>query len=82
MEQLSQIGILMTGVVAVFLTQSRYASRRRYACLFGIAGQPFWFYAAIAAEQWGIFLVCCLYAWAWLKGFWWHWVDKEKASEA
>lgn len=71
---IDQIGIALTGAVAVALTQSKHESRRRYACLFGLAGQPFWFYSAFTAEQWGIFALCLLYAGAWAKGFWQHWI--------
>jgi hypothetical protein len=71
---IDQIGIALTGVTAVFLTQSKAEPLRRYACLFGMAGQPFWFYAAITAEQWGIVVLNCLYTLAWGKGIWTHWL--------
>lgn len=74
---IDQIGIALTGVTAIFLTQSKLESRRRYACLFGMAGQPFWFYAAISAEQWGVTFVCVLYAFAWAKGVWMHWLKPK-----
>ena len=73
---IDQIAIAFTGVTAIFLTQSKHAERRRYACLFGIFGQPFWFYSAWQAGQWGIFALCCLYTWAWLKGVHLHWIKK------
>jgi len=68
-----QIGIAISGVVAVWLTQDQRASWRRWACIFGMLGQPFWFYAAWKAEQWGIFLLCTLYTYAWARGLWAHW---------
>jgi len=37
-------------------------------------GQPFWFYAAWKAEQWGIFALCMLYTYAWARGLWVHWL--------
>lgn len=75
---IDQIAIAFTGVIATFLTQSKYESRRRFACLFGLASQPFWIYAAVTAEQWGIFALCFLYTWAWLKGVRMHWLSKPK----
>lgn len=69
-----QIGIMLTGVIAVWLTQSTNEERRRYACLFGLVGQPFWFYAAFSAAQWGVFVVCVLYTLAWLRGLHTHWL--------
>ena len=71
-----QVMILCTGVPAVFLTQSRKEQWRRYACLLGMAGQPFWIYAAVSAEQWGILVINCLYTFAWAKGIWVHWLRR------
>lgn len=73
---IDQIGIALTGVTAIFLSQCKSEELRRYACLFGLAGQPFWFSAAISAEQWGILALNCLYAVAWAKGVWVHWLCK------
>lgn len=44
----------------------------------GIAGQPFWFVAAISAHQWGIVLLNCLYTAAWSKGVWQHWLAPKR----
>lgn len=71
---IAQLGIALTGVTAIFLTQSKSTRVQRYACLFGIAGQPFWIWSAIAAEQWGILAMCALYTFAWGKGVWLHWL--------
>ena len=72
---IDQIAIALTGVVAIFLTQSSNPEHRRYACLFGMASQPFWFYAAYTAGQWGILILNCFYALAWGKGVWLHWIQ-------
>lgn len=71
---MEQIGIAMTGVVAIFLSQSKHARLRKWACIFGLVGQPFWFYASYKAAQWGIFGLSFLYAAAWLRGFVNNWV--------
>jgi hypothetical protein len=71
---LDQIGIAFSGVIAVWLTQDKRQSWRRWACIFGMLGQPFWFYAAWKAEQWGIFALCMLYTYAWARGVWVHWL--------
>lgn len=77
---IDQIGIGLTGVTAIALSQSKHEHIRRYACLFGIAGQPFWFVATITAEQWGIVFLNFLYALAWGKGVWQYWI-KPAARE-
>jgi len=72
---LDQIGITLSGVIAVWLTQDKRATWRRWACIFGMLAQPFWFYAAWSAEQWGIFAMCTLYAYAWARGLWTDWLS-------
>ena len=66
---LDQVGILVTGVIAVWLTQDKRESWRRWAPIFGLLAQPFWFYAAWKAEQWGIFAITTLYTYAWFVTF-------------
>ena len=72
---LDQIAITLTGVIAVWLTQDKRLTWRRCACIFGLLAQPFWFYAAWKAEQWGIFAICALYTYAWARGVWTHWLS-------
>ena len=72
---LDQIGITLSGVIAIWLTQDKRATWRRWACIFGMLAQPFWFYAAWKAEQWGIFAMCTLYTYAWARGLWVHWLS-------
>jgi hypothetical protein len=74
---IDQLGIALTGVIAIFLTQSKREELRRYACIFGLAGQPFWFWAAWQADQWGILTINVLYAAAWSKGVWMHWLKPK-----
>jgi hypothetical protein len=74
-EVLAQVGIACTGVVAIYLTQSKREDLRRCACLFGMAGQPFWIYSAIAAHQWGVLALTSLYALAWAQGVWAFWIQ-------
>lgn len=71
---LDQIAIAFTGVTAIFLSQSKSERLRKYACLFGLASQPFWFYATFTAQQWGIFALCFLYTFSWARGVWNFWI--------
>ena len=43
-------------------------ARRKWAPVFGLIGQPFWFYAAWTSQQWGIFALCFLYSLSWARG--------------
>jgi hypothetical protein len=73
---LEQLGIICTGMIAVWLTQDSRESWRRWACIFGMAGQPFWFYAAWKASQWGIFAATFVYTWSWWRGVRLHWLGR------
>ena len=71
---IEQLGIALFGVAAVFLSQDARESWRRWACIAGLLGQPFWFYATWKAGQWGILALCFVYAFSWARGlrtYWW-----------
>lgn len=80
---IDQIFIALFGVTAVFLSQSATESQRRWASVLGLLGQPFWFYATYAAEQWGIFCLAFLYTYSWGRGFYNNWIIpwQEKAGQ-
>lgn len=79
---IEQVAIVFTGVTSIFLTQSRSAAARRYSCLFGMAGQPFWVWSAWQASQWGILALTALYTAAWAKGIWVHWLRRAANDPA
>lgn len=72
---IEQIVIAVCGIASVWLSQDRRRSNaQRWACIFGIVAQPFWFYACWKAQQWGIVLLTFVYTAGWLRGvynFWW-----------
>jgi hypothetical protein len=74
---IDQFMIGICGATACWLSQDIQRHRQRYACLFGLLAQPFWYYAAYTAQQWGIFLVCIPYTAAWLRGFYNHWIRES-----
>lgn len=76
---IDQVGIAVFGCTAVWLSQSLHPPTQRYACIFGLLAQPFWYWAAFSTEQWGIVLVCIPYTAAWLRGFYNHWILKGQA---
>lgn len=73
----AQLFIGLFGVAAVFLSQDPRDSRRRFACLLGLAAQPFWFYTTWHAHQWGIFMLSFFYTFSWARGFVAHWVRRR-----
>lgn len=75
---MEQIAIAILGVWAIFLSQDHRHSRRKWACVFGLLGQPFWFIATVKAEQWGIVVLCGFYTLAWARGVKTNWLDARR----
>ena len=71
---MEQLFIALLGATAIWLTQQSRESWKRYACFFGIASQPFWFYATYTAEQWGIFGLSFFYTYSWGIGIKNNWM--------
>lgn len=78
---MAQIVIALTGATAVWLSQDQRETWRRWACIFGLIGQPFWFYSAWAAQQWGIFALCFLYTFSWARGFRNNWMRSNAGGK-
>ncbi|WOD12757.1 hypothetical protein RPW65_07920 [Pseudomonas sp. NyZ704] len=75
---ITQFGLTVFSLLAIWLTQEKRIERRRWASIFGLASQPFWFYAAISTQQWGVFILSLLYTAVWAKGFYTHWISKPE----
>lgn len=66
--------IVLSGVLAVALTQSMLAERRRWAPIVGLIGQPFWLYITCSWATWGMFVCSLLYTVIWCYGVCKHWL--------
>lgn len=71
---LLDIYIAMTGIVAINFSQSSSSWKRKWACIFGLMGQPAWYYTAFMNEQYGILLLTFFYTYSWVKGVKLYWV--------
>jgi hypothetical protein len=69
-----QIIIGVGGLASLWLSQDARPRVARWACLFGLAAQPAWFYTAYHAEQWGIFALTFAYIAGWSRGVWNFWI--------
>lgn len=65
--------IVLSGALAVLLTQSSRLSVRRWAPWVGLFGQPFWLAATFSWATWGMFVCSLLYTAIWAYGAWKHW---------
>lgn len=73
---------LLCGALAAGLSQARTEALRRWACVAGLAGQPWWFYAAWAQGQPALLACALLYLAAWLRGGWVHWWRPRRRAAA
>tara|TARA_B100001105_G_C22307688_1_gene406658 strand:- start:548 stop:778 length:231 start_codon:yes stop_codon:yes gene_type:complete len=73
---IEQIAIAFFGLSAIWLSQSAREASRKWAPILGLSSQPFWFYATLTAEQWGIFVLSLFYTLAWMRGVKNHWMSK------
>ena len=71
--------IVISGALAVALTQSTLAERRRWAPIVGLIGQPFWLYMTFSWATWGMFLCSVLYTLIWLYGVWTNWPRRRSS---
>lgn len=69
-----QVCIVVLSLLATWL--SLHPTRQRYACVFGVAVQPFWLVVTYQNRQWGMFALCFVYGAIWLKSAWQHWVQQ------
>lgn len=73
---IANIVIAVIGVIAVMHSQSEQEKYRKWASVFGLIGQPAWFYVGWSTANWGIFFISFLYTYAWGKGFYNNWIKK------
>ena len=66
MIDLTQLAIpVLSGSSVMSMSNKKY----KLGFMFGIIGQPFWFYATYTSEQWGMFAISFLFAYAQIKGY-------------
>lgn len=70
---ISQVIIFVFGVSAIFMSQSINPNTQKWACIFGLTAQPFWYYVSFVGEQWGIFAMSFFYTFAWGRGLLTYW---------
>jgi len=75
---IEQVFIATTELIAVGLLQAKTRQYRKWASIFGLLGQPFWFYTSFQSQQWGIFVVCFFFLGLWIKSFKDNWLAKDE----
>lgn len=67
---LSQFLIALLGFTAISFATSKNDKLRRQACLYGLAGQPFWIYSTLHTQSIGMFLITLGYTVVWGRAVW------------
>lgn len=71
----SQLMIFIFGASGIWFV-SRKEEWKKWGYIFGLCGQPFWFYSAWNSEQWGIILLTLFYTYSWIQGIYNYWIKK------
>jgi len=74
---ISQVLILICGIMAVLLVNSPDKNLSKYACIFGLLCQPSWAYVTYMDRSWGIFALTFVYTYGWGKGFYHNWIKNR-----
>jgi len=77
-KMIEQVFIALTELIAIWLLQDKRKEYRKWACIFGLLGQPFWFYSSYMANQWGAFTLCFFFSAAWIKGIKDYWINQDQ----
>ncbi len=77
---MEQLVILVSGAIAIWITQQNNKNLKRYACFVGIIGQPYWLEATYAAEQWGMFALSVFYTASWILGIYNNWIKTSQPT--
>jgi len=72
---IAQAFIGIFGMASIWLANDPRTNVRRWACIAGLAAQPFWIYATWQAGQWGIFALTFVYAAGWARGLKHQWIE-------
>lgn len=71
---MGQAVILVSGALAILLTQLGIPEAAKWACIVGLIGQPLWILATYRAKQWGMWALSMFYTGAWLAGLYTFWI--------
>lgn len=69
---IGQFYLACTGLTAIYLANEPKPRLRRWAPVFGLLGQPAWFY--LTADKPGITILCVAYCLLWARGFYYAWI--------
>lgn len=78
---IDQLGIAVFGVAGIALANAKTHRYRKWASIFGLAGQGFWFYMATINKLWGVLVLSFVYTAFWGVGLYNNWIRHGKEKE-
>ena len=79
-DNLAQVAIVILGGSAIWLL-GRREDWKRWGYVLGMLSQPFWFWATLRTEQWGLFVLSIWYTFSWGQGIWNYWIKAPALEE-
>ena len=75
--------IVVTGVPAIYCVNLDVGHKfRRYGCIFGCIGIPFWFGLSIMTQNHGLTVINVAYSISWILGFYNNWILVKKKNQS
>lgn len=69
-----QLAIMLTGVISAWMLNDLRGHIRKWGCVIGLLGQPFWAWSTFNHSQWGMLAVTVGYTVAFMRGIWVMWI--------
>lgn len=73
---MNQLLIAAFGLTSIYFAMGNNLTRRKYAPIIGLCGQPFWFMAVIPTNQYGMIILCAAYTAVYTHAIWANWGKK------
>lgn len=74
---INQIILAVADILPDILSQSKKYNIRRFDCIVGLLGEPFWFYYGFKTEQWAFCLLGTIFFFICLYGFYHKWIKND-----
>lgn len=79
LNTISQVAIFIFGGLAIWFV-GRKEDWKKWGYICGLLSQPFFFYATIYNEQWGMTILNVVYLYGWCQGIYNYWIKNEKKT--
>ena len=73
---MNQLLIATFGLTSIYFAMGHNQTRRKYAPIIGLCGQPFWGYFAYQTQGWGLAALVVAYTLVYINGIRIHWSNK------